>query len=85
MIVESLFSSINRGREGLNAGLSTGLSKLDGLVYGIQRRWMEVVAGDSGSKQYCRLYKKLYELLSGKIGEDCDVNTEVNLLKNKSL
>ena len=49
MIVESLFSSINRGREGLNAGLSTGLSKLDGLVYGIQRRWMEVVAGDSGS------------------------------------
>ena len=50
MIVESLFSSINRGREGLNAGLSTGLSKLDGLVYGIQRRRMEVVAGDSGSK-----------------------------------
>ena len=50
MIVESLFSSINRGREGLDAGLSTGLSKLDGLVYGIQRRWMEVVAGDSGSK-----------------------------------
>lgn len=70
MIVESLFSSINRGREGLNAGLSTGLSKLDGLVYGIQRRWMEVVAGDSGSKQYCRSYKELYELLSGKIGED---------------
>ena len=70
MIVESLFSSINRGREGLNAGLSTGLSKLDGLVYGIQRRWMEVVAGDSGSKYRCRSYKELYELLSGKIGED---------------
>ena len=56
MIVESLFSSINRGREGLNAGLSTGLSKLDGLVYGIQRRWMEVVAGDSGSEKFIYKY-----------------------------
>ena len=62
MIVESLFSSINRGREGLNAGLSTGLSKLDGLVYGIQRRWMEVVAGDSGSgKSSFVLYTKIYQ------------------------
>ena len=77
MIVESLFSSINRGREGLNARLSTGLSKLDGLVYGIQRRWMEVVAGDSGSKYMSRLYEQLYKVLSGKIGEDCDVNTEI--------
>lgn len=57
MIVENLFSSINRGRKGLNAGLSTGLIKLDGLVYGIQRRWMEVVAGDSGSKYMSRLYE----------------------------
>ena len=70
MIVENLFSSINRGRKGLNAGLSTGLIKLDGLVYGIQRRWMEVVAGDSGSKYMSRLYEQLYKVLLGKIGED---------------
>ena len=71
MIVESLFSSINRGREGLNAGLSTGLSKLDGLVYGIQRRWMEVVAGDSGSiinstAVYIRNYMNYYRAKSVK-------------------
>ena len=69
MIVESLFSSINRGREGLNAGLSTGLSKLDGLVYGIQRRWMEVVAGDSGSNStavHIRNYMNYYRVKSVK-------------------
>lgn len=27
-------------------------------------------------KQYCRSYKKLYELLESKIGEGCDANTE---------
>ena len=27
-------------------------------------------------KEYCRLYKELYGLRQGKIGEDCDVNTE---------
>ena len=56
IIMSCAFSSINRGREGLNAGLSTGLSKLDGLVYGIQRRWMEVVAGDSGSEKFIYKY-----------------------------
>lgn len=52
MIVENLFKSIQRGKEGLNVGLSSGLSKLDLITYGIQRRWMTVVAGDSGSVQH---------------------------------
>ncbi len=55
MIVENLFKSIERGRKGLNNGLSSGLSKLDSTVYGVQRRWMTVWAGDSGSnKAWCR-------------------------------
>lgn len=49
MIVENLFKSIERGRKGLNNGLSSGLSKLDSTVYGVQRRWLTVWAGDSGS------------------------------------
>ena len=62
MIVENLFNSINRGRKGLNTGLSTGLPKLDSLVYGVQRRWMEVVSGDSGSgKSSFVLYTKVYQ------------------------
>lgn len=47
--VDSLFKTIQRGRSGLNVGLSTGLPKLDMLTYGIQRRWMTVISGDSGS------------------------------------
>lgn len=49
MIVESLFRSIDSGREGLNIGLSTGITKLDALTYGVQRKWFTVIAGDSGT------------------------------------
>lgn len=47
--VDNLFNTINRGRSGLNVGLITGLQKLDLLTYGIQRKWMTVISGDSGS------------------------------------
>ena len=40
---------IRNGREGNNMGLTTGLKKLDKLTYGIQRSWLTVVAGGSGS------------------------------------
>ena len=49
MIVDSLFQSIEKGREGLNKGLSTGLPKFDSVTYGVQRKWLNVIAGDSGS------------------------------------
>ena len=52
MIVDNLYKSIERGKQGLNNGLSTGLSKLDTLVYGVQRKWMTIWAGDSGSVKY---------------------------------
>lgn len=53
MIVDSLFNSITQGKKGLNKGLNSGFEKLDKLVYGIQRKWMTVYAGDSGKN--CRL------------------------------
>ena len=40
---------IRNGRDGNNMGLTTGLKKLDKLTYGIQRSWLTVVAGGSGS------------------------------------
>ena len=62
MIVESLFNSIQQGKQGLNIGLSTGLSKMDSLTYGIQRKWLTVVAGDSGSgKSSYVLYTKVFK------------------------
>lgn len=48
-IVKELYKNIEQGREGLNKGISTGLSKLDLLTYGVQRKWLSVIAGDSGS------------------------------------
>lgn len=50
MIVENLMNSIERGKKGLNVGLSTGLPAFDSLTFGVQRRWMSVWAGDSGSE-----------------------------------
>jgi replicative DNA helicase len=52
MIVDSLFSSINRGKKGLNKGLSSGFDKLDTITYGVQRKWMTIYCGDSGSVQH---------------------------------
>lgn len=48
-IVSELYKNIDQGRNGLNKGISTGLPKLDLLTYGVQRKWLSVIAGDSGS------------------------------------
>ena len=62
MIVDSLFKSIQRGKSGLNVGMSSGLSNLDLITYGVQRRWMTVVAGDSGlGKSSFVLYSNIYQ------------------------
>ena len=62
MIVDSLYNSISQGKSGLNVGLSTGLPKIDSLTYGIQRKWLTVVAGDSGSgKSSYVLYTKVFK------------------------
>ena len=58
MIVENLFKSIDKGRSGLNSGLSSGFKKLDKLVFGVQRQWMTVWAGDSGRGNIT--YKLIY-------------------------
>lgn len=52
MIVDSLFRSIDQGKSGLNVGLSTGIPKMDKLTYGIQRKWLTVVSGDSGELNF---------------------------------
>lgn len=61
MIVDSLFESILRGKEGKNKGISTGLPNLDSITYGVQKRWFTVIGGDSGSgKSYFTLYTSVY-------------------------
>jgi len=60
-VVSDLYKNIDQGRSGLNEGISTGLSKLDLLTYGVQRKWLSVIAGDSGSgKSVLALYTYVY-------------------------
>lgn len=62
MIVDSLFSSIEKGKAGFNKGLSSGFPKLDSVTFGIQRRWLSVIAGDSGSgKTTYMLYTQIFQ------------------------
>ena len=47
-LTQRLMDMIESGREGKNMGLSTGIKKLDDLIYGVQRKWIYVIAADSG-------------------------------------
>ena len=48
-LTSKLMEMVENGREGNNMGLSTGLPKLDGLIYGVQRKWFYLVCGGSGA------------------------------------
>jgi len=48
MSVNKLFEVIKRGKEGRNIGISTGLPAIDSIIYGIQRKYLYVVAADQG-------------------------------------
>ena len=71
MITDDLFKSIDAGREGLNKGLSSGLSKLDSLTYGIIRENITLIGASSGSGKssitsYIAVYKAYCELLKSE-------------------
>ena len=77
-IVSELYKNIDQGRNGLNKGISTGLPKLDLLTYGVQRKWLSVIAGDSGSgKSVLALYTYVYAPFKQYV-EDNSIN--VNFL-----
>lgn len=48
MSVSQLYKNIQKGKEGRNIGISTGLTKLDSIIYGIQRKYLYVIAADQG-------------------------------------
>ena len=49
MGVKQLYHNIKKGKEGKNLGISTGCPKLDHIINGVQRKYMYIVAGDTGS------------------------------------
>lgn len=48
MGVKQLYSNIKKGKAGKNIGISTGLPVIDSIIYGIQRKYLYVVAADQG-------------------------------------
>ena len=77
---QRLMTMIDDGRKGNNMGLSTGISKLDSLIYGVQRKWMYVVgAASGGGLKKAVPIEKLLELLESNIGEKLFIeNPEIN-------
>lgn len=49
MSSKNLFDAINRGRAGKNIGVSTGLPKLDSVIFGIQKKCLYTIGADTGS------------------------------------
>ena len=63
----ALRKEIEAGREGKNIGISTGLPKLDSIIYGIQRRYLYLVGSDSGAgKSSFMINIFIYNLLKNK-------------------
>jgi ABC-type dipeptide/oligopeptide/nickel transport system ATPase component len=74
-IIANLVRMIKQGKQGKNKGLPTGFSRLDKITYGIQRKYITVIAGDSGSgKSSLALYMYVYRPLMEAITNNKDVN-----------
>lgn len=74
-ITSNLFKLIERGKEGKNKGLSTGLDRLDRIIYGVQRRCIVTIGGDTGSgKSTLALYMYVYKPLTDMLNANKDIN-----------
>ena len=73
--VQNLLEQIQKGIQGLNKGLSSGLPKLDGYTYGIIRENITLVGGSSGSGKssvtsYIAIYNAYKAFLESEGKED---------------
>jgi len=68
--IDLLFDEIERGRQGLNVGLSMGLPILESYTYGVQRKTYTVIAGGTGSgKTSLALYSYVYRVIADHLGD----------------
>ena len=69
--VDKLYELIDKGRSGLNIGISTGLTKLDSVISGIQKQTFYLIAGSTGAgKTSLCLYSFVYRPLMEHLGTD---------------
>lgn len=64
MGVKKLYKNIKRGKLGQNIGISTGMPKLDSVIYGIQKNYLYTIGADtSGGKTSFALDVFVYNLI----------------------
>ena len=64
MAVAGFLREVKAGKEGRNIGISTGMPKLDKVIYGIQRKYLYTIGADtSGGKTSFALDVFIYNLL----------------------
>ena len=68
-MLQKLKSQIKKGMEGYNKGISTGLSKLDSITYGLIRENITLIGADSGAGKssyttYSTIFKPFQEYLA---------------------
>ena len=74
MGVRSLFKQIKDGKEGKNVGISMGLPDLDKILYGIQRKSLNVVGADTaGGKTSFALDVYVYNALKNRGDKQVDI------------
>lgn len=73
MSVKKLIENVNRGKEGKNIGISTGLPSIDKILYGIQKKYLYTIGADtSGGKTSFSVDIFVYNLIKNR--EDRKVN-----------
>lgn len=71
MISEQLLEEIDRGRLGLNHGISMGLPKLEGIIDGVSRETYTLILSNSGAgKTSFALYAYVYKPLMEHLDDD---------------
>lgn len=71
MISDKLLDEIDRGRLGLNHGISMGLPKLEGIIDGVTRETYTLILSNSGSgKTSFALYAYVYKPLMEHLDDD---------------
>lgn len=74
MITDKLLANIERGKNNLNTGISTGLPTIDSIIYGIQKKCITVVGADtSGGKTSYALDIYVYNLLKYKFDRTVNI------------
>lgn len=68
--IKSLFNIIDRGRKGLNRGVTMGMPKLESIMDGVQRQTYTIICGGTGSgKTTLALYSYVYKPLTAHLGD----------------